>query len=343
MRTPLLVALLAATALIPGAAIAQRMERSDSDDRRSQVEARAERRADRAQQPRAEQARAEQPRAEQPRFEQPRAEQSRVEQRRDRGDRPDGGGWNRGARPDDAGDRRQRDSGQTRQPPVQQQLTPPQQPQPQFNSDRNRDGRPDGRGNTGQWRGGRGGDAQPVTIDRRADGTRNDWRGNDSRGSDGRGGDGRGGGVRGNDDRGGDWRNTGTVGNDRRGNDWRGNTGRNDNRFADRGRNDRGAWNRDWRRDGRYDWNSRRQYNRNAFHLPRYYAPRDWNYGYRRLNIGFTLTAALFGNNYWIEDPYYYGLPEAYGPYRWVRYYNDALLVDVYSGQVVDTVYDIFW
>jgi hypothetical protein len=36
-------------------------------------------------------------------------------------------------------------------------------------------------------------------------------------------------------------------------------------------------------------------------------------------------------------------LPPAYGPYRWVRYYNDALLVDIYTGRVVDTVYDIFW
>jgi hypothetical protein len=26
-----------------------------------------------------------------------------------------------------------------------------------------------------------------------------------------------------------------------------------------------------------------------------------------------------------------------------VRYYNDALLVDIYSGEVVDTVYGIFW
>ena len=51
----------------------------------------------------------------------------------------------------------------------------------------------------------------------------------------------------------------------------------------------------------------------------------------------------MFAQNYWISDPYYYDLPPAYGPYRWVRYYNDALLVDVYTGQVVDSVYNIFW
>ncbi|WP_409574764.1 RcnB family protein [Sphingopyxis sp. PET50] len=33
----------------------------------------------------------------------------------------------------------------------------------------------------------------------------------------------------------------------------------------------------------------------------------------------------------------------AYGGYRWVRYYNDALLVDTYSGEVVDVIYDFFW
>ncbi|RZM12158.1 MAG: hypothetical protein EOP67_66195, partial [Sphingomonas sp.] len=53
--------------------------------------------------------------------------------------------------------------------------------------------------------------------------------------------------------------------------------------------------------------------------------------------------ASLWSRNYWIDDPYSYRLPEAYGPYRWVRYYDDALLVDVRTGVVVDTAYGIFW
>ncbi|WP_342449817.1 RcnB family protein [Sphingomonas jejuensis] len=36
-------------------------------------------------------------------------------------------------------------------------------------------------------------------------------------------------------------------------------------------------------------------------------------------------------------------MPPAYGSYRWVRYYDDALLVDVRSGYVVDVIYDFFW
>ena len=51
----------------------------------------------------------------------------------------------------------------------------------------------------------------------------------------------------------------------------------------------------------------------------------------------------FFGSRYWINDPWRYRLPEVYGPYRWVRYYDDVLLVDIYSGEVVDVIYDFFW
>jgi hypothetical protein len=129
-----------------------------------------------------------------------------------------------------------------------------------------------------------------------------------------------------------------------RGGDWnRGNSG-----WQDRGRYDdrfrgRQAFNRDWRRDDRYDWHDYRARNRAIYHLPRYYAPYGWGYGYRRFGVGFTLDSVLFGPNYWIGDPWAYRLPPAYGPYRWVRYYDDALLVDVRTGYVVDVVYGIFW
>jgi len=151
--------------------------------------------------------------------------------------------------------------------------------------------------------------------------------------------------------------------------DWRARAGgshfadRNDGRFQARGRVDRhydgrgrpdgrwnnnrgpqrGAFDRNWRQDRRYDWNDYRTRNRRLYHLPRYYAPSGWGYGYRRFGVGYRLNSVLFGSNYWISDPYYYRLPPAYGPYRWVRYYDDALLVDIYTGTVVDVVHDIFW
>ncbi len=101
-------------------------------------------------------------------------------------------------------------------------------------------------------------------------------------------------------------------------------------------------WNRSWRGDRRYDWMGWRSLNRGVYHLPRYYGP-NGGYGYQRFSSGVILEPMFFGQNYWLDDPYSYRLPPAYGPYRWVRYYNDAVLVDLRSGLVVDIVYDIFW
>lgn len=134
------------------------------------------------------------------------------------------------------------------------------------------------------------------------------------------------------------WQNNGR--NDRNWNNNRPNNG--GDRFAGANRGG-GQWNRDWRQDRRYDWSSYRYQNRQAFHLPRYYAPRGWGYGYQRFSVGMMMSQMLFAENYWIDDPWDYRLPEVYGPYRWVRYYDDALLVDIYSGQVVDVIYGIFW
>jgi hypothetical protein len=100
-------------------------------------------------------------------------------------------------------------------------------------------------------------------------------------------------------------------------------------------------WSNDWRRDHRYDWRNYRNSHRSIFRLGRYYDPYGW--GYRRFSIGFSLGSSYYGSNYWLDDPWMYRLPPAYGPYRWVRYYDDALLVNIYSGQVVDVLYNFFW
>jgi hypothetical protein len=103
------------------------------------------------------------------------------------------------------------------------------------------------------------------------------------------------------------------------------------------------SWDRnDWRRDSRYDWYRYRTYNRDLFRAGRYYSPYR-NYSYSRLGIGFSLGSGFYSNRYWINDPWQYRLPSVYGPYRWVRYYDDVLLVDIYSGRVVDVIHDFFW
>ncbi len=74
----------------------------------------------------------------------------------------------------------------------------------------------------------------------------------------------------------------------------------------------------------------------------RYYSPYR-SHRYSRINIGFRLDNLFFGSRYYINDPWRYRLPDVYGPYRWVRYYNDVVLVDIYNGEVVDVIYDFFW
>lgn len=125
---------------------------------------------------------------------------------------------------------------------------------------------------------------------------------------------------------------------------WRGNNGwrDRDNRW---GYNNNGwrRWDRDdWRRDNRYDWYGWRNRHRSVFSLGFYSAP--WRgYSYSRFSIGVVIGAPFYDERYWIADPWAYRLPPAWGPYRWVRYYDDALLVDIYTGEVVDAIYDIFY
>ncbi|WP_066561976.1 MULTISPECIES: RcnB family protein [unclassified Sphingobium] len=115
-------------------------------------------------------------------------------------------------------------------------------------------------------------------------------------------------------------------------------------RFDDRNRwEGQRRWDSGWRNDRRYDWSSYRSRYGDRYRMGRYYAPRGWSYGYSRYSIGIFLNSLLYSNSYWIDDPYSYRLPPAYGTLRWVRYYDDALLVDIRDGYVVDVIYDFFW
>ena len=129
---------------------------------------------------------------------------------------------------------------------------------------------------------------------------------------------------------------------DRRdGRDWNRNGSR-DNRWSDNQGGRRSNWNRNWRSDNRYDWQRYRYSNRNLFRSGGYYAPYR-GYSYNRLNIGFILDSLFYSNRYWLGDPYQYRLPAAPYGTQWVRYYDDVVLVDVYTGEVLDVIYDFFW
>lgn len=99
-------------------------------------------------------------------------------------------------------------------------------------------------------------------------------------------------------------------------------------------------WNRDWRSDRRYDWRRYRDSHRSVFRLGIYIDP--FGYNYRPYDIGYMLPQVYFGQQYWI-DPAMYDLPYPPPGTTWVRYWNDALLVDTYSGQVIDVLRDFFW
>jgi hypothetical protein len=109
----------------------------------------------------------------------------------------------------------------------------------------------------------------------------------------------------------------------------------------DRHRSNPVQWNTTWRNNSRYDWRSWRNRHRNIFHLGFYYDPFGW--GYQRYSIGYRLWPAYYGSSFWINDPWYYRLPYAPPGTQWIRYYDDALLVDTFTGQVVDVIYDFFW
>jgi hypothetical protein len=101
-----------------------------------------------------------------------------------------------------------------------------------------------------------------------------------------------------------------------------------------------GKWNGNWRNDHRYNWQDRRRHHRSLFRLGVYFDPFGW--GYQRYSIGWRLWPNYYSSNYWF-NPTQYGLPYAPPGYQWVRYYDDALLVDTWSGQVVDVIYSFFW
>lgn len=202
--------------------------------------------------------------------------------------------------------------------------------------DERRDDRRDWRQDRQDWRQDRRDDRQDWRQDRRddrrwddrnRDGRDPNWRDPNWRDRDGRDRDGRG------------WNGGGWSGND-----WNRGTWNGGRRFDDRTRwSTQRRWDNGWRQDRRYDWRAYRDRYGDRYRVGRYYAPRGWTYGYRSFSVGIFLDSLLYRNDYWINDPFSYRLPPAYGTLRWVRYYDDALLVDVRDGYVVDVIRDFFW
>ena len=247
-----------------------------------------------------------QPRQEAPRAEAPRAQpQAQVQQPQAQPRNQQGpGGWQRG--PDGRnfrGAEGHRGDGNRGRDQNVQPPAPAVQPAAPAPQDRANDPR---RGGDRRWDGDRNGRPDGNRGDNRNDGRRwdNDRNRNNGRGWDGRGGDGR------------SW-------NDNRDHQWRGGDHR-----QDRPRYDPRTYPRQWHSPQRY-----RGYN---YRPPPGFYSRSWVFGDILPRTWWTPDYRL--NSWWD-----YGLPIPPIGYEWVRVGDDALLVDVYSGRVVQVVYDIFW
>jgi len=136
----------------------------------------------------------------------------------------------------------------------------------------------------------------------------------------------------------------------RGGNDHRGGFDRSDNRRPDfnRGNDHRGGFDRYDRRPGfrgGADW-SRYHRSFNAprrFHFRGGFYHRPPGFRYRRWSFGDFLPSIYWGSSYWINDFGYYDLMPPPPGTVWVRYGDDALLIDRFTGEVIQVEYGIFY
>lgn len=109
--------------------------------------------------------------------------------------------------------------------------------------------------------------------------------------------------------------------------------------LRDARRDYRGDWNDRDRRWGRNDWQSYRTHNRALYARGNWRAP----FRYNAWRPGVRIAPVYFGQRYWINDPWRYHLPRARANARWVRYYNDVILVDYRRGIVLDVIRNFYW
>jgi hypothetical protein len=79
----------------------------------------------------------------------------------------------------------------------------------------------------------------------------------------------------------------------------------------------------------------------NPVHVAPFVYPRGW--AYRRWVIGAVLPPLFLAPAYYYSGWADLGLPPPQPGFQWVRYGPDLLLVDVTTGEVVDTVYGAFY
>lgn len=108
---------------------------------------------------------------------------------------------------------------------------------------------------------------------------------------------------------------------------------RSDGRWDRRGDRGHDRWER-----GRLPpvYQSDRRFRISPYRYPQGYFARSWGFGD-------FLPRGWFGPDYLLSDFYAYGLPYPPPGYEWVRVGADALMVDRYTGRVVQVVRYVFW
>ena len=96
---------------------------------------------------------------------------------------------------------------------------------------------------------------------------------------------------------------------------------------------------REARQELREDWRDYRRSHRDVYRGGTWRAP----FRYQRWDAGAQLRPSYYSSRYYISDPYRYRLPAPRANLRWVRHYNDVLLVNVRTGRVVEVHRGFFW
>ena len=70
----------------------------------------------------------------------------------------------------------------------------------------------------------------------------------------------------------------------------------------------------------------------------------NWSapFRYQKFRVGTRIGSAYYGSRYYVNDPWRYRLPPAGRYQRYIRHYNDVLLIDTRRGYVV-RVYNGFY
>jgi Ni/Co efflux regulator RcnB len=97
---------------------------------------------------------------------------------------------------------------------------------------------------------------------------------------------------------------------------------------------------REWRHDQREDWQRWRDAHRNDYRRGAWRAP----FAYRSFGIGTTVPRDYWAPRYYVNNWGTYRLPApTYGYYRYVRHYDDVLLINTRNGRVVRVYHNFYW